>query len=152
MNVICFRKHTSVEGALEVYRSLRKFETKCLRAWTLAVIFLKIILFTTLVFCVYNTIISDLPLLPYLLMPLTVVASVTMYVFVFWPLCRLYNHSEECLRKWNCTENQLSHQKKEWRSFRPIKIAVGSFYNLSSLNVLTFFDLILTSVVNIILL
>lgn len=146
------RNCTTSKEALVLYKSVQDFETKFVSAWISGVIYVKIIVFTCIVFCVYNTIISDLPLLPYLLMPLTVVANSIVYVFIFPSLCSLYDLSGKCLEKWKKCPTRSKDQQKEWRSFRPILVPVGPFYNLSSLNILTFFDLILISVINIILL
>jgi len=113
---------------------------------------MKIVLFTCIVICVYNTITCNLPLLPFLLMPLTVIANATVYIFFFPALCGLYDHSKECIRKWMFRESQSTLDKREWSSFRPVTVTVGPFYKLDNLTVLSFFELILGSVINVIML
>jgi len=137
--------------AIEAYKTVHDFGSRFSDAMYLAVIFMKIVLFSCIVVCVYNTITCDLPLLPFLLMPLTVVACSTVYIFVFPRLCGLYDDSFECIMKWKVVVDQTAHDRKQWNSFRPITLIVGPFYKLENLTVLTFFDLILGSVISLIL-
>jgi len=146
-----FRRKRQSGSAIEAYKTVQDFGSRYSDAMYLAVIFMKIVLFSCIVICVYNTIICDLPLLPFLLMPLTVIACSTVYIFVFPPLCGLYDDSLECIMKWKLVVDQTAHDRREWKSFRPITLFVGSFYKLDNLTVLTFFDLIMGSVINLVL-
>ena len=110
-----FREFRTSREAIEFYKSVQKFGNTFSDTFILGAMFLKIILFTCLVLCVYNTIICNLPLLPYLLMPLTVIACSTVYIFCFPPLCGLYEHSKECIRKWRSDIDQSTQDRKEWR-------------------------------------
>jgi ABC-type multidrug transport system permease subunit len=109
----------------------------------------KVILMFLLITSVYNTSQMSLPPVPYMLMPLTIVAGTIFFLCCYPPMGFFHATSEECLHHW-CHKARTSFKmkvlilmyRKTWLSLPPIGIWVGPFYVIRQKTVLVFFSVV----------
>lgn len=136
--------------ATQLYYQLYRFANEFEDTYLLAILSLKACIFLCAVIALYNTLMFNLPPLPYMLMPLTVLACIICYVYALIPLCQLNTISMTCLKKWKA-KTRRDKECSDWKSFRPLRIRIAFIYTLKRSTVLMYFDFIAMNIINILL-